>query len=498
MSLSWQALTASLIILPLILARRVLKALLMGRTAVPPEVWFPAVPGELKVRKTVGAGEESYERMNIKTFLEARVPSLFAGFKPTWWLPNGHVQTIYMTLADFTNVDQVVYERTLLRTPDGGSLGLDVTPPSSSDYAHTLSDDTPIIVVKHGLTGGSYEPYVRSILASACKPKSEGGLGYRAVVINFRGCAGTKITSPQFYSAGHTDDLRTGLLFISERWPRAPLVGIGFSLGANVLTRYLGEEGAQSRLRGGIVLACPWDTKLNANRLQDHWFSREVYGRALGKNVMNLFKRHLDEVNALPKGNRLEPQVPIILGLKNPTLMEMDEAMIRVVGGNSPPFPFPTAQDYFQWAQSHPALRTIRVPFLALNTKDDPIVAYNPTHEVAHSSTCALAITHAGGHLGWFHGSSNPIASLRSQKPADRWVREPVLEFLRAVAEDYVPDEKVGPRPREEGVIVDKTSGFVMEVGNDMVGYKIIEEGEIISGAEFANAMKATSGGAGL
>lgn len=60
----------------------------------------------------------------------------------------------------------------------------------------------------------------------------------------------------QWYSAGHTDDLRSGLLFASESWPDAPLIGLGFSLGANILTRYLGEEGPRSRLRAGIVLAC--------------------------------------------------------------------------------------------------------------------------------------------------------------------------------------------------------------------------------------------------
>jgi uncharacterized protein len=73
-----------------------------------------------------------------------------------------------------------------------------------------LPEDTPTVVVLHGLTGGlladhaccphtvelmhvsllqgSHESYVRAILAPACTPVSDGGLGYRAVVVNFRGC----------------------------------------------------------------------------------------------------------------------------------------------------------------------------------------------------------------------------------------------------------------------------------------------------------------------
>lgn len=147
------------------------------------------------------------------------------------------------------------------------------------------------------LIGGSYESYVRSILAAACMPKSEGGLGYRGVVINCRGCefrsntiflyqqltpsqvqmcplhllryleSSTKLPILdvhnlcsllffKFYSGGPTDDLRCGLLYLSQKYPNAPLVGLGFSLGANILTRYLGEEGTRSRLIAGIALAC--------------------------------------------------------------------------------------------------------------------------------------------------------------------------------------------------------------------------------------------------
>ncbi len=100
-------------------------------------------------------------------------------------------------------------------------------------------------------------------------------MGYRAVVINFRGCkpqfvllgsqffltvwplgAGVPITSPLLYSAGHTDDTRQALRYIAYLYPDAPILGIGFSLGANVLTRYLGEEKELSRVHAACVLGC--------------------------------------------------------------------------------------------------------------------------------------------------------------------------------------------------------------------------------------------------
>jgi len=68
--------------------------------------------------------------------------------------------------------------------------------------------------------------------------------------------AGVPITSPQLYSAGHTDDLRQALFYISHRFPEAPLLGLSFSLGANVMTRYVAEEGELSRLKSACILGC--------------------------------------------------------------------------------------------------------------------------------------------------------------------------------------------------------------------------------------------------
>ncbi len=68
--------------------------------------------------------------------------------------------------------------------------------------------------------------------------------------------AGIPLTSNQFYSAGYTDDLRQALFYISQQYPKAPLFGLGFSLGANVIVRYLAEEKEHSRLLAACVLAC--------------------------------------------------------------------------------------------------------------------------------------------------------------------------------------------------------------------------------------------------
>ena len=79
--------------------------------------------------------------------------------------------------------------------------------------------------------------------------------------------AGVKLTSPQLFSGGYTGDIRTTLLYVSGLYPDAPLLGVGFSLGAGVLTRYVGEEGENCRLTAACVLACPWDNVKNSDKL---------------------------------------------------------------------------------------------------------------------------------------------------------------------------------------------------------------------------------------
>ena len=68
--------------------------------------------------------------------------------------------------------------------------------------------------------------------------------------------AGVPVTSPQLYSAGHTEDYRAAILYVRTRYPKAPLLGIGFSLGANVITRYVAEEGDKCRLVSAVALGC--------------------------------------------------------------------------------------------------------------------------------------------------------------------------------------------------------------------------------------------------
>lgn len=402
-------------------------------------------------------------RVSLRELVEEKCPSLHAKFHPAWWLPNGHLQTLYCVLGDFSQRDKVVYKRTMLRLKDGGTLGLDFTPVDDSN----LRPDAPIVVVLHGLTGGSYESYVRAILSPVCLPPSEGGLGYRAVVVNFRGCAGVPITSPQFYSAGHTDDFRQAIFYISTVFPDAPLLGVGFSLGANVLTRYVAEEGRRCRLRSACILGCPWNLTANNHRLDSSYIGH-VYSKGMGQNLVNLLKSHLDSLSQTPDHDVTKAAMAAV-ALNKPTVKEFDNTFTRVGGGSSPPWPFATAADYYEYASSHKVLGDVRIPFLALNAADDPVVQDVPM-DAKGNEWVIMALTSHGGHLGWFEADDN-WGQVR------RWIKRPVLEWFHATAEVLQWERPQYPDIRE-------VDGYLTEVGRETLGCMVTDKEQIIRGTE--------------
>ncbi|KAI0646954.1 AB-hydrolase YheT [Trametes meyenii] len=428
-----------------------------------PKLYFGSVPATFSVR-----GAESLkvtERVTLRDFVQLRCPSLLKEFRPAWWLHSGHLQTAYCVVGDFSKIDRVEYDRKLLRTLDGGTIGIDFTPPAQE---LTLKDDTPVIVVLHGLTGGSHESYVRSILAPACTPVEQGGLGYRGIVVNFRGCAGVPLTSPQLYSALNTDDIRVAVMYIAKLFPKAPLIGVGFSLGANVLTRYLAEEGEKSRLLAGCALACPWDLVASSDHLQNHFFHRHVYSSGMAQNLQKVVARHMESLSKFPDSAAWKA-VQAASAKKDMSLVEFDDTVTRVCGGASPPFPFPSAYDYYAAASSHNVLGGIRVPFLALNSDDDPIVSHFPAG-VTDNGWVVLGLTKGGGHLGWFEAGKG-VGEL------ERWIRKPVLEWIRAIGEHLIPEGERG-HPTHE------VDGFFKQVGRDDIGYQEIEGGGHVVGVE--------------
>jgi predicted alpha/beta-fold hydrolase len=127
----------------------------------------------------------------------------------------------------------------MLSLPDGGQLALDWTPTRPTPETASM----PTFIVVTGLTGGSQEAYVCSLLEQLTlvephqRDDTEQQPVCRGVVMNFRGCGNTSITTPRLYSGAWTDDLRYVVTYIQQQCPGAELGAVGFSLGSNVLVK---------------------------------------------------------------------------------------------------------------------------------------------------------------------------------------------------------------------------------------------------------------------
>ena len=167
-------------------------------------------------------------------------PFLFNGHLQTMWTVVKSEDTpIYYKRRIFEN-DDPTYSGTfavdfVARPYEGGDTSL----PSRTTYLTEQefakigsSDSKPMLVSLHGLSGGSHELYLRHVLAPLV---SEEG-GWEACVVNSRGCAMSKITSSVLYNARSTWDVRQTVRWLQKQFPNRPLYGIGFSLGANILT----------------------------------------------------------------------------------------------------------------------------------------------------------------------------------------------------------------------------------------------------------------------
>jgi predicted alpha/beta-fold hydrolase len=163
---------------------------------------------------------------------------------------NGHLQTIWTA---FTKQSvPIYYRRWTFENTDPlytGRFSVDfVSPPhdergeglpprtvhfSEEQFRNIASDDAkPMLVMLHGLSGGSHELYLRHVLAPLV---GESG-GWEACVVISRGCSGTKTTSSVLYNARSTWDVRQVVKWLRETFPNRPLFGMGFSLGANIMT----------------------------------------------------------------------------------------------------------------------------------------------------------------------------------------------------------------------------------------------------------------------
>jgi predicted alpha/beta-fold hydrolase len=246
----------------------------------------------------------------------------------------------------------------------------------------------PTVVVLHGLEGSSRAPYVSRLVEAA------GAHGLSAVAVNFRGCSGALNRLPRFYHSGETGDLARVVARLAAERPGRAIGVAGFSLGGNVVAKWLGERGdaLPPEVRGGAVISVPFDLARCAAAIDE--------GRGMGRVYRERFLRTLRR-KALAK-LAVFPDLPFTAAEVRAcrTFAAYDERVTSRLHG------FDGALDYWTRASSGPSLAGVRRPLLAISSEDDPIVPGDtlPRGAARAGGAFRLEVFPAGGHVGFVTG----------------------------------------------------------------------------------------------
>lgn len=302
-------------------------------------------------------------------------------FKAAWWLSNSHLQTIYPAL--FRKAPKPPdYRRERLTTPDHDFIDV--------DYCGTGKQ--ALIMLIHGLTGSSQSDYIKGLQSVLLKQ------GFRSAAINFRGCSGQPNNKARSYHSGETEDIHFLYQTLRQREPETPLGAVGFSLGGNVLLKWLGEQGGQLKLFAAVAVSVPLLLDICATKL-DKGFAKYYRDRLLEelKAYMHNKQQHLASIDQTQEAFKIKE-----LGdLSNiNSFWQYDDRVVAKLHG------FKDVHDYYRRSSSRQYLKSIEIPTLLIQAVDDPFM----THEVLPgpdeiSPQVQLELTRHGGHVGFISGS---------------------------------------------------------------------------------------------
>lgn len=304
-------------------------------------------------------------------------------FRPAWWLPGSHLQTIGGRLLRKFDHGPLTRERVELA--DGDFVDLHESP---SD----LGEEAPTVLVLHGLEGSSRATYIWSMARELARH------ALRTVRMNFRGCSDDINRLPRFYHAGDTSDLDAVVKTLRRRAPNSRIAIIGFSLGGNTLLKYLGERGPEASrdVVAAAAISVPFDLVAGTSRLE---------GKGMGWFYSRYFIRKLT-AKARKKREELAKVCEIDRALAAATVREYDEFATAQIHG------FRDAWHYYRDSSCHPWVEEIRVPTLLLHALDDPLLPADrvPTRAVRKNPWLVDGITASGGHVGFVSGTPwNPV-----------------------------------------------------------------------------------------
>ncbi|HET6374843.1 MAG TPA: alpha/beta fold hydrolase [Methylocella sp.] len=305
----------------------------------------------------------------------AREPPLFQERPP--WL-GGDLQTLRNALLP-APPELAGGERLLLPLADGERLAARLDRPAESSAR-------PLLVLVHGLAGSEASG---NVVASTRYFVRQ---GWAVLRLNLRGSLPSLPVAPGHYHAGKTEDLADALRGLPDSLTRHEIVLIGYSLGGNLVLKFMGEGGHGLPILAAVSVSAPIDLAATcACMMTPRNFLYHRY-------MLQAMKRE-----ALAEGAGVSSaERAAIEAARN--VYEFDDRFI------APRFGYKSALDYYESNAAKHFLTTIARPTLILHALDDPWIP-GPCYTAIdwpRMPKIEAVLTPRGGHLG-FHGQGSLI-----------------------------------------------------------------------------------------
>ena len=288
--------------------------------------------------------------------------------------------------------------------------------PGLDEFFAGVAARTPTLVICAGLNGGSGSVYVMHLAEEALRA------GLLVCCLNNRGSNATPLHTPKTYCGAYTDDIRLAMAHVRERRGRAHVLAAGFSLGANMLTKFVaeecrkrGEEGRETlEPSAAVVISNPWDFHEASRALR----GVPAFDKVMAEGLVKQFKQHYRSV-----GGDSHPELDVGAILHDTkSVHAFDEQVTRRVWG------YGSVDEYYTDASSCRYLQHVDVPLVAINALDDPLIPPSaiPFAAFRDNPSLLLVTTPCGGHVGFAEGLL-PLGDISS------WAERLAVECLQHV-----------------------------------------------------------------
>jgi len=294
-------------------------------------------------------------------------------------LNNRHIQTLYAPLFRKQR-KKLKFEIEYFKLNDGDFVEC---------YWHNKkpTDQRPIVTLFHGLAGSYKSPYILGMMLALEKR------GFASVLMHFRGCSGKPNLLPRSYHSGDTADAKAWIDYLSVKYKENPLYAVGYSIGGNVLLKYLAQAREETPLKRAVSVSAPLDLAVCAEVISKGF--AKYYERYLLKPLLLSLKEKFKQHNMQQWIELKENEIEQIKSIK-----AFDDAYTAPMHG------FKSAEEYYQKCSAKYSLKNIVTPTLIIHALDDPFMDERviPKKEEL-SSFVELELSQHGGHVGFVSGS---------------------------------------------------------------------------------------------